>query len=115
VMREFGLKPMGRDVSVERGLECVSKGLNTLIKGRARSMYDRVGCQLLIEGYEGGYIFRPPSPQGTEKEEPLKDGYYEHMADADRYLEVMLSYGTAFRIEDYKPVLRRPTGSITGR
>lgn len=90
LQKKFNLSPRFRDVSVETGLEAMSKGLSTLIKGRPRSMYHSVDCQLLVEGYSGGYVWPNHRPGSRMKDRPLADGFYEHLMDADRYIEVNL-------------------------
>ncbi|UOF77408.1 large subunit terminase [Caudoviricetes sp.] len=92
VLQQMGLKPRWRDTSIESGLELMSKGLNTLVRGRPRSMFDRVNCNLLIEGYSGGYSY-PKKKDGVTAQLPRKDGYYEHPMDADRYVEVAIDGG----------------------
>lgn len=114
VLRKLGIRPIFRDVSKVRGLDFMSKGLCNLIKGRPRSMYDRVGCQLLIEGYGGGYCYQVPRPGRQLKEEPHKDGFYEHLMDCDRYIEVNLQMGAVADAVQQRRVLRKIRGSVTG-
>lgn len=107
VLQKMGLSPRGRDVAVETGIRLMSESLCTLTNGRPRSMYDRVGCATLIEGYAGGYCYQLPRPGVALKETPLKDGFYEHLMDADRYIEVNLSLGSALPLSAHKRTLRR--------
>lgn len=77
-------------------------------------MYDRVGCQALIEGYAGGYTYALPRPGHRLKEEPVADGFYEHLMDADRYIEVGLALGSAVPADQHRRVLRRIRNAVTG-
>lgn len=114
VMRKHGLQPKSRDVAVERGVDLMSKGLATLVRGRPKSMFDVDGCKTLIEGYSGGYIWAPTRPGHELKREPWKDGFYEHLMDADRYLEVNLALGSTVKAENHKRILRRIRRAATG-
>lgn len=114
VLQEKGLNPRYRDVSVMSGLELMSKGLNTLVQGRPRSMYDRIGCNLLIEGYMGGYHWAEPTPGRPLREKPVPDGYYEHTMDCDRYIEVNLGLGSTIPYDQHRKVLRHVRNPATG-
>jgi len=39
-------------------------------------------CQILLEGYKGGYCY-PKAINKPEKEKPEKDGWYDHIQDTD--------------------------------
>ena len=41
---------------------------------------DRIGCQFLIDAFAGGYHYQ------EKKEEPEKDGLYDHIVDAMGYI-----------------------------
>lgn len=43
-------------------------------------------CKILIEAMNGGYTFKRPTRDNPAPDEPAKDGYYEHIMDALRYL-----------------------------
>lgn len=46
-------------------------------------------CMRLIEGFTGGYSYKTPKgATDTYKEEPDKDGHFDHVQDALRYLVV---------------------------
>ncbi len=114
IMRRCGINVQYRDVSINTGLELMSKGLCTLIDGRPRSMYDRDGCAHLIEGYQGGYTYPEPMPGKALKEKPLADGFYEHLMDSDRYIEVNLSLGSTLDPNKHRKVLRKVRSPRTG-
>lgn len=96
VMQKAGLKPRWKDTEISTGLELMGNGLNTLIKGRPRSMFDRVNCNLLIEGYSGGYVY-PERSNAANANKPKADGIYEHVMDADRYIEIGVDGGLLLR------------------
>jgi hypothetical protein len=43
-------------------------------------------CKLILEAMNGGYTFKRPTRDNPAPDEPAKDGYYEHIMDALRYL-----------------------------
>jgi hypothetical protein len=114
IMRRNGFQLQYRDVAKKTGLEKMSEGLNTLIKGRPRSMYNRKGTPLLIEGYVGGYTYPDAQPGKPLKEEPVADGFYEHLMDCDRYLEVNLGMGSSTPKQQQGRVLRKIRNPVTG-
>ena len=114
VLQRMGIRPQWRDVNVEMGLSFMSKGLCTLINGRPKSMYDRTNCGPLIEGYSGGYVYQTPRPGHPLKEGPMKDGYYEHLMDADRYIEVNLNLGSSTPVDQHRRILRQIRNPVTG-
>lgn len=69
---------------VRDGLEAVRAQLRLLADdGEPAILIDRRNCPILINGFKGGYRLR------DDGEEPFKDGFYEHIADAFRYGLVM--------------------------
>jgi len=43
-------------------------------------------CDIAIEAYRGGYHSKKPILGKAVDDEPVKDGYYEHVVDADLYI-----------------------------
>ena len=114
-LQKKGLKPQWRDVSVNTGIEWMSKGLAKLVgKGIPRSQFDKDNCSLLIEGYTGGYCYPKGTKSAPVKEVPLKDGFYEHLMDSDRYIEVNLNMGSTTPPGEHRKVLRRVVNPYTG-
>lgn len=107
VMFRLGFRPQWRDVGINNGLGMMSKGLNTLIRGRPKSMFDRRGCSLLIEGYQGGYTYPKGTEMNPEPQKPFADGIYEHVMDADRYIEVNLAWGSTTPLNEQRKNLRK--------
>lgn len=108
ILQKKGLNPRWRDVKLETGIELVGKGLTTLTsKGEARSVFDRANCSLLIEGYLGGYCWPKPTALREVHDKPFKDGFYEHLMDADRYIETCIALGPTAPYANHKRTLRR--------
>lgn len=81
VLRDFGIHAKGERGSrdyVEEGIKQVKKEFSTLIDGIPKLTIDP-SCALIRAAYFGKYV------RGDDGR-PVKDGYYEHIADADRYI-----------------------------
>lgn len=92
VMRQHGLRPMYRRVaSVAYGINVFMKQLRLSINREPVVIIDPC-CETLIEALAGGYA----NKKGVADKEinPVKDGLYDHIADAARYAMV--------NIRDYK-------------
>lgn len=63
---------------LEEGLRHVRLLLERMSHGRPLFLFDRLGCPILIRSLRGGYMV-------NENGKALKDGYYDHLADAFRY------------------------------
>jgi hypothetical protein len=74
VMQTRGLWPRWREASVDEGIVL----LQTLIS-QGDVEIDPLACKTLFEALRSGYV-------RDEDGFPLKDGFYEHVADAARYL-----------------------------
>lgn len=118
ILRDKKLNPQWRDVSVDTGIELMSKWLHTMVpfKGGARpkSQFDRINCNALIEGYMSGYTYPPGTKLQPVKPKPLADGFYEHLMDADRYIVVNMEMGSSVPPDGHRRVLRRVRNPATG-
>lgn len=115
VLREAGFRPHFRHHAITTRLEKMSEGLTTLVAKKPRSLYDKVYCSLLTEGYGGGYCWPPPNPNtGAIKDKPLADGWYEHPMDADGYIEMGLA-GPNLDPKKFPSSLRKVVNPHTGR
>lgn len=118
ILREKRLSPQWRDVSVETGIELMTKWLHTMVPApggsKPKSQFDRVRCNALIEGYMSGYCYPPGTKNQPHKPKPLADGYYEHVMDADRYIVVNMEMGSTVKVEEHRRVLRRVRNPLTG-
>lgn len=87
ILRGIGIYPIWRESSINEGLTLIRKMLIEDIAGRPALLIDK-RCRILIDGFSGYYHY-PENREGRpESELPEKDGYYEHLQDALRYLVV---------------------------
>lgn len=80
-LQEFGINAVGERGSrdyVEEGIRQVKKEFSTLIEGVPMLTIDP-NCPFLRPAYFGRYV-------RDDDGRPKKDGYWEHPADADRYI-----------------------------
>lgn len=76
-----------KKVRLEDGLMLVRQCLNQNIAGKPSMMFDNFMMPITLEGFQGGYHYPKKKKEFTEeKEQPFKDGYYEHLMDTVRYL-----------------------------
>lgn len=76
---QFGVDVNYIRSEIEEGIRTVRLGLERIVHGRPQFQFDRKGVPILIRALRGGYRI---NDNGTR---PLKDGYYDHEADAFRY------------------------------
>lgn len=75
-----------KKIELDMGLQVVRQQLNKLIAGKPALRFDKRYCKVLIEGMKGGYHYPKKREEfSEEKEQPYKDGFYEHMMDSLRY------------------------------
>lgn len=70
--------------TIDEGLRTIRLWLERLINHEPAIQFDREGCPVLIAAMEGGYAY-PEDLGGTADHKPVKDGFYDHPADAFRY------------------------------
>lgn len=75
------------DLNFDASIRLVRQRLTTVIDGEPALQFARRGVPLLISALRGGYHL---NDDGTK---PFKDGYYDHSADAFRYLIGNLFHG----------------------
>jgi phage terminase large subunit len=91
-LKEFGINATGDRGSrsyVEEGIKQVKKEFSLLIEGIPKLTIDP-SCSLIRAAYFGKYV---RNDDGT----PKKDGYYEHICDADRYISHHHRFNDAVR------------------
>lgn len=109
MLKEFDINVRFRKSSVREGIELLR---NLLLERTDKNfgMYisDNNNCQFIRELFEGGYRW------DEKVEAPLKDGFYDHIADALRYI-VVNCFRHYLKIEEpkEKEYTNRPT-SVTG-
>lgn len=63
---------------VDDGLQIMRTEMNKMIDGEPVLQYDKTFCPILIAALRGGYHV-------DDTGKPVKDGYYDHPVDTDRY------------------------------
>lgn len=88
-------KEYGRSMSIEKGIqtfkvrrESVADRLTKLINGEPALVIDR-SCDMLIEGFAGGYAFPEIGNSGVYRTDPAKNEY-SHIHDALQYPATLL-------------------------
>lgn len=76
-----------RVTRIDEGVRLIRMRLDKLVKGKPAIMFDRRGCPVLIQAMRGGYHL---DDMGLK---PVKDGVYDHPADAFRYGCVNVFHG----------------------
>lgn len=78
ILRGMDIRIQTRNTLVKDGINTIRNLLLPLPDGTSKMKIDK-NCKLLIDGFLGGYT-------RDDNDEPEKDGYYEHLFDALRYL-----------------------------
>lgn len=101
-------KEYGRTIAIEKGIqtfkvrrESVGERLNKLINGGPAVLIDR-SCDMIIEGFAGGYAFPEIGNSGVYRTDPAKNEY-SHIHDAVQYPATIL----------FKPGGNKKTRSVT--
>lgn len=74
----FKVRIQSKKVGIDSGIRTIRNLLLSDIEGQVRLKVDK-SCTILIDGFLGGYT-------RNDYDEPVKDGYFEHVFDALRYL-----------------------------
>lgn len=79
ILRALGIHPRFRYMELERTIKPVHDLISSLHLGRPVLMVDKTYARIAWEGFLGGYYY-------DENGKPAKDGFYEHIMDAIRYM-----------------------------
>lgn len=85
IMNENGIYPVYRRTFIEEGVKAVRNFMDTKNGEGHPNFQVHPRCTLLIEGYRGGYH------REDGEDYPVKDGTYDHIQDAARYMAVFLA------------------------
>lgn len=97
ILRDHGLKPKYTwHSSVAYGINVIMKQLRLSINKESALVFDPQ-CEALIEALAGGYANK--KGRADKEIDPVKDGYYDHIADAFRYVMI--------HIREYKDTLSK--------
>ena len=108
VLESFGISAKGERGSrdyVEEGIRQMKKEFSTLIQAIPQLTIDP-SCTLIRTAYFGRYV-------RGEDGRPVKDGYYEHPADADRYISHHHRHNDAVQAAMLKKKLERQMSGVT--
>lgn len=107
---EKGIRPRHIKFSFTKARDAVGDRMTRLIDGKPALLVNNA-CQILIEGYKGGFRF-PQTPEGrAEKDYPLQDGYYEHLNDCDLILNANLGLPGSRKLHFDQPKVANSYGS----
>lgn len=116
---ECGIQPRYRVTKIEEGLTLM-RGLISRIQNGRPALQVHPRCKVLVEGFLGGYHYPPEREGKTSAESPWKDGYYDHLQDALRYVIVNIGrlVGESYtqRTNDWARFMAppRPRNAVTG-
>lgn len=79
VLNKLNIRPRFRYMELERTIKPVHDLISNLHLGRPILMADKTWARLCWEGMLGGYYY-------DENGKPAKDGFYDHVQDAVRYM-----------------------------
>ncbi|MCS7250638.1 MAG: hypothetical protein NZ608_06930 [candidate division WOR-3 bacterium] len=80
ILSVFNIYPQWKIINVRTGINMISMLIDKKV-GDEYGLMVAPRCKSLIEGFRGGYIWE-------NAERPAKDGYYDHIFDALRYIVV---------------------------
>jgi len=102
ILAEYGMRPHLRFTATERGFSIIRAMLDPRDDGTPGLLLD-TGLATLIEGFQGGYRYAKPKRDGDRKDEPEKNGLYDPLMDALRYI-VVHTFTTAGTLPRLAPV-----------
>jgi hypothetical protein len=89
IAREYKLYPICKKSEILDGIAIIRRKLGKLIAGLPALVVDEDHCPLLVEGFRGAYHYpEKTDPAQPDKLVPFKDGKYEHLFDALRYIGI---------------------------
>jgi len=91
ILANFGITGFGRQSTYVKRQELIERLLSQTIKGLPAFMIDKK-CRISIEGFLGGYHYPVVASGNAEKEEPYKDGYYEHCLSGDTKIRTLFGW-----------------------
>lgn len=87
MLQSLGVYPEWHRTGIKSGVDLIRHLLFKRPDLRPGLLVDG-GCEALLDGFEGGYSYPEARPGQIASELPDKDGYYDHLFDALRYLVV---------------------------
>lgn len=84
ILNDFGIFPLYKRTKIPEGIKAIKSLLETKGSDGLPNFVIHPRCRITIEALRGGYH------REEGEEDPRKDGYYEHLADALRYGAIMM-------------------------
>lgn len=89
IAREYKLMPRCKPSQIADGVAILRRKLSQLLGGQPAIRIDEGACPLLAEGFRGAYHYpEKASPRYPDALNPFKDGKYDHLFDALRYIAI---------------------------
>jgi hypothetical protein len=85
VLNSIGVFPTSKPSNIQEKLEIVRQRLRMRNDGKVGVIID-TSCTRIINGFKGGYRYEEIIDGKTQKEEPIKDNYYDNIFDSFEYL-----------------------------
>lgn len=87
LLNKVGVKVVFIRSELNESIRQVRLGLERIVSGgRPQLLFSRKGCPILIRALRGGYRLNSgKNKEPNRNSQPLKDGFYDHLADAFRY------------------------------
>lgn len=85
ILNMLGIYPQSRKQPIKQGSEIIRQKLHMRADGKVGLLVDQ-SQEDIISGFKGGLHYPEAKEGKSEKEFYLKDGYYDHIFDAARYL-----------------------------
>jgi hypothetical protein len=99
VLRNYGLEPRWRMQDIEEGIGYIQHELITFSQGRPQIMINPEKCPNLVASWRNGY-------KRDKHGKPIKDGTFDHAADAARYAVSGVVTGTGLRETEMRRKLK---------
>lgn len=87
VLNSIGIYPTSRASSIMEGIEIIRQRLLRRNDGQY-GLLIHPDCKELIKAFKSGYRYQETKEGRAAKEEPLKDGWFDHLTDSLRYISV---------------------------
>lgn len=88
ILHQYGIFPRARRSEINEGVTHIKNKLLAVRLGGKGLVINPDRCPILTEGFRGGYRYPESTQANPEPLYPAKDGYYEHLMDALRYIAV---------------------------
>lgn len=91
ILQEKGIQLQYKTSTYRERKEIIEGKMSSLIGGKPALMIDHRFCKIAHDGFLGGYHYseiKPGQAFTGNKEEPFKDGFYDHIMNSGEYIAV---------------------------